>query len=137
MNLEVTFYSKDGVPFNDSLAVVNTYLDGDVYHSANSEYLTCAKKEADGTREKFYIKKCTTGHNGGHFANPYGPLSNPKDLVAYDTMSARRHYEYTPVNEDIFNLYINFLVSRNPSYLRNAERDYNNTPKETYTHASR
>lgn len=134
--MNVTFFNKDGVEFSDTLKTVNTY-NGDVYWSATAEHITCAKREVDDTKQRFYIKKCTTGPNGGHFANPYGNLSNPKDFTAYDSQSARRFYEYTPVNEDIFDQYIAFLVTRNPSHLRNAERTYNNTSKETYAHASR
>jgi hypothetical protein len=103
---------------------------------------SCAKvdersKQEEGGVDRYYIKKCVVGPNGGHFYNPWGPMSKPGDLVAFDSQSGRHFYEYVQVTEAVMMQYRAFLKSRNPSHLRNAERDYNNGPKETYTHVSR
>lgn len=136
--MEVVFYSKEGVEFTDALATVNTYKDGDIYFSASAEHLTTAKKEVDEKgNTRHYIRKCTTGASGGHFIDPFGALSNVRDFTSYDNQSARRFYEYTLVNADVFDRYVKYLRTRNPAHLRNAERDYNNTPVERFAHAAR
>lgn len=135
--MEVIFYSKEGVAFQDALSVINTYVDGDTYFSASAEHLTCAKKEDDNGLSRYYVRKCVTGPKGGHFIDPYGALSNVRDFTAYDNQSARRVYEYTLVSESVFNQYVKYLSTRNPAYIRNAERDYYNYPLEKRAHASR
>lgn len=134
--MQVIFYNKDGMFFSDAVSAVAT-RDGDVYWSASREGETCAKKEIYEDKEKYYVKKCFIGPNSGNFANPYGPLSKAGELSAYDSQSDRRHYEYVQVDQDVFNSYLNFLVTRNPSYLRNSERLYLTATKENYGRAQK
>lgn len=138
--VEVVFYNKEGLEFTDELTMISNYKDGYICHSAHAEHLTCAKKEVDRVggveRSRPYIRKCTTGPNSGHFINPYGALSNERDFTTYDKLGGRRLYEYFLVNDGVFDQYVKYLRTRNPAHLRNAERDYNNTPVEKFAHVA-
>lgn len=119
----VVFYNKDGKEFSDAVTVVSGRYNSDEVLSKNAEHDAYAKKEIDGDRIDCFVKKCTTGNNAGHFADPFGGLYTV-NLSAIDVYAGRRYYEYERVKGEVFNLYISFLKTRNPSYLRNAERSF-------------
>ena len=70
--------------------------------------------------EKFFVKVCTAGVNGSKF---FDPLTNLiEELKRHDLYAGRDRYAYKVVSKECFNHYINYLKTKNISYLRNAER---------------
>jgi hypothetical protein len=71
---------------------------------------------------RFYLLFSTSGHDIGHMVNPYGIYFNKNDLKREQAKTGRDRYEFREVSEDTFNKYIDFLITRNESFLRVAER---------------
>mgnify|MGYP006277999271 CR=1 FL=1 len=70
--------------------------------------------------EKFFVKVCTAGLNGSKF---FDPLTNLiEELKRHDLYAGRDRYSYKVVSKECFNHYLNYLKTKNISYLRNAER---------------
>jgi hypothetical protein len=121
--MKVEFYDKDGLAFTDELKIVPKYNMDEIW-SASREGSTCAKVESADGSDRYFVKKCTTGGNGGSFLSPYGAFSNANDLSRVDRASGRRYYEYEQVSKDVFDNYIKFLSTRNPAYFNYARRLY-------------
>lgn len=60
---------------------------------------------------------------------PYGRLFNPIGMYSEGKSNkflakiGRNEYEFTEVNQQVFDLYINFLTTKNIAWLNNAERE--------------
>lgn len=72
----------------------------------------------DGRPRKYYIKVGT-----------YGKIYNPIGLYTeghsekFLAKIGRKQFEYKEVNQKIFDMYINFLTTKNLAWLNNAERE--------------
>ena len=79
-----------------------------------------AKKIAGitGSQPKFYVKR---GLNGELY-NPMGMYSEGKN-VKFLSKIGRDEYVFKQVNQTVFNLYINFLKTKNEAWLKNAQRE--------------
>lgn len=77
----------------------------------------CAKLMVDGDHKQFFIRR----DGDGSFYNPHGLYAE-----GYLTRSGRRvskpELDFRRVTENVFNLYLQFLRTKNESWLRNAER---------------
>ena len=77
-----------------------------------------ALRTVRGTKTVYYVKR-----------GRYGRLYNPIGLYSEGRASAQmRHagrpeWQFTKCSEKVFTNYINFLRSRNPAWLNNAERE--------------
>ena len=79
-----------------------------------------AKKISSSDKIKFYIKVGT-----------YGKIFNPIGLYSEGTENkflskiGKRAWEFKEVNHKIFDMYINFLRTKNIAWINNAEREMN------------
>lgn len=89
----------------------------------NKTTMTVKKKEAVEPGETYFVKRCTTGMDAGHLFNPNSIWNKGGETKAFDTRSGRSVYRYEKVTKTCFDLYLRFLFSKNPAYLRNAERE--------------
>jgi hypothetical protein len=83
----------------------------------NSHVVAKTIKNGNGP-ERFYIK---VGPNG-HIYNPIGMFSegnNNKFLAKI----GKKEWEFKEVNQYIFDLYTNFLTTKNIAWINNAERE--------------
>ena len=100
----------------------HTYLDSKGYprldSSDDSSYDAHAKSIAVGERIKYFAKR------GRH-----GKLYNPIGLYSEGTSrkqarhAGRPEWEFKEVTKSVFDKYINFLKTKNPAWLNNAERE--------------
>lgn len=77
-----------------------------------------AKKIKNQNKTKYLIKL----DNSGKFYNPISPISSIKPTKILQTISLTED-RFKEVNENSFNMYLNFLRSKNISWINNAERE--------------
>ena len=84
---------------------------------------TCVAKQAiTGTRKRFWIKFCTSGSNAGHMLNPHAPDFSMASLGKRVQAFGKDLYEFRPVKEEAFKLYMKYLETKNPLNIKGAER---------------
>ena len=105
---EQDFYNKLGYPMLDLEEDDNPLDDPDAY----------AVKIVKGRKVNYYIKR---GKYGKLF-NPIGMYSEGRKHVQM-RHAGRPEWRMEPTNEKIFTYYINFLKTKNPAWLNNAERE--------------
>ena len=95
------------------------FIDADDRPRANDENkLVVAKSIETSTSKKFYIKIGT-----------YGKVFNPIGLFSEGTNNkflakiGRKEWEFKEVNQKVFDLYLNFLSTKNIAWLNNVERE--------------
>ena len=67
---------------------------------------------------RFFLRRATTGS-----FRLFNVLSdNVKELDSFHTDTGRQRWEFFSVPEDSYALYVKFLETENPVFLRNAER---------------
>jgi hypothetical protein len=79
---------------------------------------TLAKCVVDDSSKKFYIKTGTYGK----IYNPMGMFSEGKS-EKFLSKIGRKEYNFKQVNKEIFDMYLNFLSTKNIAWLNNAERE--------------
>lgn len=77
-----------------------------------------AKKIKNHNKIKYLIKL----DNSGKFYNPMSPISSIRPTKILQTISLTED-RFKEVNEISFNMYLNFLRSKNTSWINNAERE--------------
>ena len=77
-----------------------------------------AIKISVGDRTKYYVKR----GNDGRIFNPIGMFSEG-DSTRQLKHAGKAAWNFKEIKADIFDLYINFLLTKNVSYLKNAERE--------------
>lgn len=95
----------------------HTFIDDADRPRVNADKDALAKKLITNDSTKYYIK---IGHNGRIF-NPMGMFSEGKNNK-FLSQAGRKEYEFKQVNRDIFDMYVNFLSTKNIAWLNNAER---------------
>lgn len=60
--------------------------------------------------------------NAGKFYNPLSPISSIKPIKILQTISISDS-RFKEVNQTVFNMYLNFLRSKNIAWINNAERE--------------
>lgn len=79
-----------------------------------------AKRITINSKSKYYIK-----------VGAYGKIYNPMGLYSEGTSNkflakaGKNAWEFTEVNSKVFDMYINFLRTKNQAWLSNAEREMN------------
>jgi len=71
---------------------------------------------------RFFIKKCNTGTNSGHFYDPNSLWNLENENKSFNSKKGKPIYQFVKVDAEIFELYLKYLKTKNPSHLRNAER---------------
>ncbi len=104
-------YNKDGIP-------TNTENDNSVFakHSVR-------KTKEDITIKEYLVKKGTVGADAGHLLNPNSIWFIDGQETSFDKRSGRKVFEFSKVTKSCFDFYLKFLQTKNPAYLRNAERE--------------
>jgi hypothetical protein len=77
-----------------------------------------AKQITKNTNKKLYIKIGTYGK----IFNPMGMFSEGKN-EKFLAKIGRKEFEFKEVNQKVFDMYLNFLSSKNLAWLNNAERE--------------
>lgn len=85
-----------------------------------------AKSTQNKREQRYWIKRATTGPDAGHLLNPWGiHYQQGIDNKRVSSFMGKRRYEYSSVTADAFEMYLNFLETRNELYFRQAEREVN------------
>jgi hypothetical protein len=79
---------------------------------------TLAKTTTTHSSKKFYIKTGTYGR----IYNPMGMFSEGKS-EKFLAKIGRKEYNFKEVNQLVFDMYLNFLSTKNIAWLNNAERE--------------
>lgn len=77
-----------------------------------------AIKVSIGDRTRYYVKR----GNDGRIFNPIGMFSEGTSTKQI-RHAGKGVWNFKEIKEGVFDLYINFLLTKNVSYLRNAERE--------------
>lgn len=98
------------------------FLDEDNRPRAKEENGSVVAKsvQTDNKPFRYYIKVGTYGK----IYNPIGLYSEGKNSKFLSKIG-RKQFEFKEVNQKIFDLYLNFLTTKNLAWLNNAERELN------------
>lgn len=80
---------------------------------------TFAKIITKNNSTKFFIKTGTYGR----IYNPMGMFSEGKENK-FNAKIGKKEFDFKQVNQKIFDMYINFLSTKNIAWLNNAEREF-------------
>lgn len=95
------------------------FLDENKYPRTSTENKnTFAKQITKNQTQKFYIKTGTYGR----IYNPMGLFSEGKS-DKFVAKIGKKEYDFKEVNFKIFEMYLNFLSTKNIAWLNNAERE--------------
>jgi hypothetical protein len=95
------------------------YLDEDKKPRVKDEDNALAKSVSINNKyPKFYVKVGTYGK----IYNPIGLYSEGREQKFLSKIG-RKEFEFKEVNRKIFDLYVNFLATKNLAWLNNAERE--------------
>lgn len=95
------------------------FIDQDKRPRANKESKNVvAKSTSKNNLNKFYIKIGTYGK----IFNPMGLFSEGKN-EKFIAKIGKKEFEFKEVNQKVFDLYLNFLSTKNLAWLNNAERE--------------
>jgi hypothetical protein len=84
------------------------------------------------TENKNVMAKCTTKNNSKKYyvkVGAYGRIFNPMGMFSegnnekFVAKTGKKQFEFKEVNQKIFDLYLNFLSTKNLAWLNNAERE--------------
>ena len=96
------------------------YIDKDNRPRTNNEtHQTFAKSITKNNSTKFFIKTGTYGR----IYNPMGMFSEGKENK-FNAKIGKKEFEFKQVNQKIFDMYVNFLSTKNTAWLNNAEREF-------------
>lgn len=94
-------------------------LDDNKFPIVNSESKKVfAKKIIDDSNTKYFIKIGTYGK----IFNPIGLFSEGR-ANRFVAKIGKNEFEFKQVNKKIFDMYLNFLTTKNIAWLNNAERE--------------
>lgn len=94
------------------------FIDNGKNPRVNEEKTALAKKIKLNSKTKYYIK-----------VGAYGKIYNPMGLYSEGTSNkflakvGKNAWEFTEVNQKVFDMYISFLRTKNQAWLNNAERE--------------
>lgn len=82
-----------------------------------------AKSTTDRRGARYWIRQATSGPDAGHLLNPWGiNFQQGVDDRRINAFMGKRRYEYMQVSQEVFDIYLNFLETKNELYYRQAER---------------
>lgn len=96
------------------------FIDDDQNPRTNDLTNCLAKHTISNSKHKYYIK-----------VGAYGKIYNPMGLYSEGTSNkflakiGKSAWEFTEVNQKVFDMYVNFLRTKNQAWLNNAEREMN------------
>jgi hypothetical protein len=77
-----------------------------------------AKQQRQGNSYSYFVK---TG-NSGHLLNPSSGLYSDEENK-FNSAKGQMYFKFQKVTKTAFDYYLNFLRTRNPAWLRHAERE--------------
>jgi hypothetical protein len=126
-NDQFIFHQQNTPPINRinsyyTLLGEHDFLDTDNKPRANEENNAVVAKsvQVDNKPLRYYIKVGTYGK----IYNPIGLYSEGQN-TKFLSKIGRKQFEFKEVNKQIFDLYVNFLATKNLAWLNNAERELN------------
>ena len=132
MHQDIFIIDPSREPPEERLVTVYTVIGKEDYIEEQSG-VPCLSVELDAAKTHLYAHAMkVSGAAGCRFfvkQGPYGKLFNPLGLFSEGQESKRsRHtgrleWELKEVKEKVFNFYVNFLRTKNLSYINNAERE--------------
>ena len=103
-----------------TLSGLEDSLDDQECPKVNSESKKIFAKKT--TRKNGSIKYSIRLNSGGKLSNPASIYGQEKDLTFLDRI-CRSNDRFKEVNKKVFDLYMEFLKTKNTAYLNNAERE--------------
>jgi len=126
--MDFTYQAKNSDHQNDIDNIAYFYYTlfgnhSDIDHEGNPTLRTdsnkvFAKKMIDNDNIKYFIKVGIYGR----IYNPIGLYSEGRH-TKFLTKTGKKEYEFKQVSKKIFDMYLNFLRSKNIAWLHNAERE--------------
>lgn len=104
----------------NEIVVTEFNCDGNVIDDGSKLSVAKNSKFLVTDTEKYFVKICTAGVNSSKFFDPLKDL--PAELKRHDVYAGRDRYAYKPVSKECFDYYLNYLKTKNVSFLKNAER---------------
>lgn len=127
LNDQTIFFQKNTVPSIKSYCYYtilgdHDYIDNHGKPRVDNETNEVAAKSVviDNKPARYYIKVGTYGK----IYNPIGLFSEGKQ-TKFLSKIGRKEFEFKEVNAKVFELYVNFLATKNIAWLNNAERELN------------
>lgn len=127
LNDPTIFFQKNSSPSVKSYAYYtilgdHDYIDDNNKPRSQTETNKVAAKSVviDNNPARYYIKVGTYGK----IYNPIGLFSEGKQ-AKFLSKIGRKEFEFKEVNAKVFELYTNFLATKNIAWLNNAERELN------------
>lgn len=124
---EFMFHQENTPPIN---RVVNYYTvlgdheflddDGRPRSKTENNVVVAKSVQTDNKPFRYYIKVGTYGK----IYNPIGLYSEGQN-TKFLSKIGRKQFEFKEVNQKVFDLYVNFLTTKNLAWLNNAERELN------------
>ena len=107
---------------NGAVEVTAYGLGGKEVDVDSSEAL--AKKSFDPATgvTRYWLKRATAGPDAGRLYNPQSPTFNADAAKRVRNDMGRGQYEFRKATAEAFELYLRFLVTGNPTHIRQAER---------------
>lgn len=98
----------------------NDFFDDQNRPRSNAENKSTVAKsvKVNNNPARYYIKVGAYGK----IYNPIGLFSEGKN-TKFLSKIGKKEFEFTEVNQRVFDMYMNFLVSKNIAWLNNAERE--------------
>lgn len=96
----------------------HTHIDSDKNPRANDQKTALAYTKVSEQEKQYYIKV-------GLYGKIYNPIGLYSEGRANKFLSkvGKAEYNFTRVNQKVFDMYINFLRTKNIAWLNNAERE--------------
>jgi hypothetical protein len=94
------------------------YLDSEKNPRVEEQKRSLAYTKQSGTDKQYYIKVGLYGR----IYNPIGLYSEGRSNKFLSKVG-KAEYNFTRVNQKVFNMYVNFLRTKNVAWLNNAERE--------------
>lgn len=91
-------------------------------HAKLSEELVFAQHANNANGDSYYVAMVLTGMDAGHFLNTQSMWYNADAKRVVDPNRGASNIQLKKVTQEVFDLYVKFLKTKNVSYLRNAER---------------
>lgn len=89
----------------------------------DDEDAAVAKRVESGKgKVRYFIKFSSSGSDMGHMCDPHGMYFEKRHLTQSTNRRGGNKYEFKEVNMSTFRDYVNYLTSKNATYLRSAER---------------
>lgn len=112
---------QDPLKLNSNLVYYYYNWEGSCSREESPNSIAKKVNDFDLGTYRYWIKRCNAGPEAGCL---YNPMSSTFDIRSLNKVvnGGRKLYEYKPVSEKCFSLYLEFIRTKNTLFLKNAER---------------